>query len=145
MLKDYLCHIANTLFTYQEQFYAPWDNLLCRLLDEGKIVGINPHTVSFSFEGRLYGVWISNRWYSYAHLYALNEKPVAREIQFRPRFKTMRRLHALTSEINARKRKHLRQEIYFQNTSHTKTPAQSMDINAGWLQRIPDEERSDDQ
>ncbi|MGI1757564.1 hypothetical protein [Serratia marcescens] len=145
MLKDYLCHIANTPFAYHRRFYAPWDDLLCRLLEEGKIVEIKPCTVSFHLDGQLYEVWIANRWYAYAYLCAINKTSVEREIQFRPRFKTMRRLHALVSTLENQKEKRPGIEIYSQNTKPTNAQGPLMDINAGWLQRIPHEERRNDQ
>lgn len=96
MLKDYLQHIGNTMFSmYQEPFSHDWDICLTRLMDEGEVITATQHLLVFSLHGKSYGVWTCNRWYSYGHLYEVNAQYAPREFQFRPRFRTMRRLNQL--------------------------------------------------
>lgn len=52
-------------------------------------------TIKFNCEGEIYLIWVGSRWYSYATLYSLNGKPIPSRQEFRPRFRTMRRLHDL--------------------------------------------------
>ncbi|EKA4755326.1 hypothetical protein OLJ17_004795, partial [Salmonella enterica] len=49
MLKDYLCHIANTLTgMYQLPFSQEWDARLNKLLDEGVLLSVGEYTATFS-------------------------------------------------------------------------------------------------
>ncbi|EKA4755327.1 hypothetical protein OLJ17_004796, partial [Salmonella enterica] len=49
MLKDYLCHIANTLTgMYQLPFSQEWDARLNELLDEGVLLFVGEYTATFS-------------------------------------------------------------------------------------------------
>lgn len=96
MFHDYLRHIGNTLFSmYQEPFNADWDAQLIKLMDEGKVISASRHCVTFSLHGQGYDVWVSNRWYSYGHLYEVNGQCVPKRLQYRPRFRTMRSLNQL--------------------------------------------------
>lgn len=80
---------------YQEPFNADWDAQLIKLMDEGKVISANRYRVTFSLHGQSYSVWVSNRWYSYGHLDEVNDQCVPKCLQYRPRFRTMRRLNQL--------------------------------------------------
>ncbi|ELZ7139484.1 hypothetical protein AB7T60_004950, partial [Salmonella enterica] len=70
MLKDYLCHIANTLTgMYQLPFSQEWDARLNKLLDEGVLLSVGEYTATFSAGEHTVEVWIRNRWYSFGELY----------------------------------------------------------------------------
>lgn len=101
MFKDYLCHIANTIFRlYQHPFDEEWDRLLNEILDHGDCLSVGKYTATFWFNSNTYEVWINNRWYACAELYRINEACVFSNQQFRPRFRTMRRLHRFASEFH---------------------------------------------
>lgn len=101
-MKFLLGHVFRTAFCiYQKKFNKQWDCLLNRILDDGKLVKVELHTVDFLYQGGVYCVWISNRWYAYGNLYALNDKYVGSELEFRPAFKTMVRLYEVTRHQHA--------------------------------------------
>lgn len=101
MLKDYLCHISNTIFgSYQQPFSKEWDKTLNQLLDEGECFFAEEHAAAFWYEGNIYSVWIENRWYSYANLHQFNEQYIPVATHTRPRFSTMRRLHRFICELH---------------------------------------------
>lgn len=56
-------------------------------------------TIKFNYEGEQYEILVGNRWYSYGHLYMIGDKYIKRVQEFRPRFRTMRRLHDLHMKI----------------------------------------------
>lgn len=56
-------------------------------------------TIKFNYEGEEYDIWVGNRWYSYAHIYSIGGKYIKRSQEFRPRFRTMRRLHDLHMKL----------------------------------------------
>lgn len=96
IIIDYLCHAANTLFgMYQQPFLKEWDEMLNDIIDKGVIVGIDDLTIKFIYEGKEYEIWVGNRWYSYGHIYSIGGKYIKRDQEFRPRFRTMRRLRDL--------------------------------------------------
>ncbi|EBN8660567.1 hypothetical protein ACK1DB_001181 [Salmonella enterica] len=95
MLKDYLCHIANTLTgMYQLPFSQEWDARLNELLDEGVLLFVGEYTATFSTGEHTVEVWITNRWYSFGGLYCFDGECAPQHLQARPRFRTMRRLYA---------------------------------------------------
>ncbi|MDJ6851756.1 hypothetical protein LED50_20405 [Salmonella enterica] len=95
-LKDHLAHAVITLGgLYQYPFSASWDALLCRLLDSGMITGSDGCTLTFALNGQTMMVWRASRWYGYGTLFAVNGIPLSDRQQWRPRFATLRRLHAV--------------------------------------------------
>ncbi|EDM8864361.1 hypothetical protein CXA05_09535 [Salmonella enterica subsp. enterica serovar Typhimurium] len=95
-LKDHLAHVVTTLGgLYQYPFSASWDALLCRLLNEGMIAGSNVYTVTFVLNGQDMTVWRAGRWYASGTLFAVNGIPLSDRQKWRPRFATLRRLHAV--------------------------------------------------
>ena len=96
IIIDYLCHAANTLFGfYQQPFLKEWDEMLNDIIDKGLIVEVGELTIKFNYEGKEYEIWVGNRWYSYGHIYSIGGKYIKRSQEFRPRFRTMRRLRDL--------------------------------------------------
>lgn len=97
-LKDYAFHALRSVFCdYQQPFNTQWDERLQQVLDTGELLSVGEHLATFSHDGDVLSIWIANRWYSYAHLYQLNGEAIPRGMEVRPRFSTMRRLHALVS------------------------------------------------
>lgn len=95
-LKDHLAHAVTTLGgLYQYPFSASWDALLCRLLDSGMITGSDGFTLTFALNGQTMMVWRASRWYGYGTLFAVNGIPLSDRQKWRPRFATLRRLHAV--------------------------------------------------
>ena len=84
---------------YQRPYNAQWDRLLNQLLSEDVLLSCGRHYATFHRQGMEYRVWIANRWYAYGHMDGFNGKEVPRELQYRPRFRTMLRLHAVSSQI----------------------------------------------
>ena len=100
IIIDYLCHAANTIFgMYQQPFLKEWDDMLNDIIDKGLIVEVGELTIKFNYEGKEYEIWVGNRWYSYAHIYSIGGKYIKRSQEFRPRFRTMRRLRDLHMNI----------------------------------------------
>ncbi|CAI6187784.1 hypothetical protein I6N29_00390 [Escherichia coli] len=96
IIIDYLCHAVNTLFGfYQQPFLKEWDEMLNDIIDKGLIVEIDDLTIKFNYEGKEYVIWVGNRWYAYGHIYSIGDKYIKRDQEFRPRFRTMRRLRDL--------------------------------------------------
>lgn len=96
---DRLCHIVNTLVgMYQEPFSQEWDDELNSIMSNGVVENTTRLTVDFRYENDIITVWTGNRWYSFGHLHRVNGNFVEDEFRFRPRFKTMVRLHELFSE-----------------------------------------------
>ncbi|ELC8789665.1 hypothetical protein RJV04_004043 [Salmonella enterica] len=95
-LQDHLAHAVTTLgCLYLHPFSASWDTLLCRLLDSGMITGSNEFTLTFALHGQTMMVWRASRWYGYGTLFAVNGIPLSDRQKWRPRFATLRRLHAV--------------------------------------------------
>lgn len=93
-------HVLRVIFClYQEGFNKEWDCKLNSILDEGELLGLRTHTINYKYQGNNYEIWISNRWYSYAHLHYFNDKYTGRNVQFRPSFRTMVKLHKAVSAI----------------------------------------------
>ncbi|EAA5549108.1 hypothetical protein LGA02_003862 [Salmonella enterica] len=103
MLMDYLCHIGNTLFcAYQLPFSQEWDDQLNKLLNEGVLLFANKHTATFSIGEHTVEIWIANRWYSFGEVHRLDGEYPPSSLNCRPRFRTMRRLHAAVKDHAAR-------------------------------------------
>ncbi|HDC2561268.1 TPA: hypothetical protein O7139_003260 [Salmonella enterica] len=95
-LKDHLDHVVTTLGgLYLYPFSAAWDALLCRLLDTCMITGSDTYTLTFALNGQMVTVWRAGRWYAYGTLFAVNGIPLSDRQKWRPRFATLRRLHAV--------------------------------------------------
>lgn len=95
----YVGHILRTLTRfYQRPFNKEWDILLNKILDNDSELKVGKHTAEYEFEGIVYSIWISNRWYAYAHLNAFNGDTVGSCLEFRPKFKTMLRLYDVTKQ-----------------------------------------------
>ncbi|MGO3569154.1 MAG: hypothetical protein ACTIOQ_15080 [Serratia grimesii] len=96
MFNDYLRHICNTMFfMYQRSFNSGWDTRLNHLMNEGEIISVSRYRVTFSLHEQNYGVWVANRWYAFGHLDEVDGKGTLEDLQYRPRFSTMRRLNQL--------------------------------------------------
>lgn len=94
-----LGHFLRTLTRfYQKPFNKEWDTLLNKILDNGMELKVGKHTVEYNFEGCVYSIWISNRWYAYANLNAFNGNTLESCLEFRPKFKTMQRLYEVTKQ-----------------------------------------------
>ena len=95
-LKDYFFHAFRSFyFGYNHPFSANWDGQLDRILKHGELISVGTCTASFSLDGEVFEVWISNRWYGYATLHRQNDKDIPSRLEARPRFRTMRQLHAM--------------------------------------------------
>lgn len=93
MIYRYFFHLLRTVFGfYQKPFSSEWDSRLNEIIDSGSIVEAGEHTVIYQMGSDVIEVWISNRWYSFAHVYLVNGKFVSKEFQNRPRLNTMIRL-----------------------------------------------------
>lgn len=98
MIKNLLCHCANTLFgMYQRPYSEAWDKHLNEIMDGYKYVEAGQYTITFEYENDIIEIWTSNRWYAFGHIYYVNGKGVEKEHEFRPRFMTMLRLWDLYS------------------------------------------------
>lgn len=69
--------------------------MLNDILDKGLIMEVDELTIKINYEGEEYLIWVGNRWYAYGHIYSIGGKYIKRNQEFRPRFRTMRRLHNL--------------------------------------------------
>ncbi|MBS3895047.1 hypothetical protein [Serratia marcescens] len=97
---DKLCHIANTIFgRYQRPFCPRWDEMLNKIMSECEVTDLSEHTITFSTKRGQVCVWCANKWYSFGHLYRVNDKWVGAENERRPRFSTMQRLHRIHSSL----------------------------------------------
>ena len=98
MVFDYVGHVANTLLGfYQRGYSAEWDDVLSRLLDSQEaweFAHVGEYCLTIVTGGDCYDIWINNRWYAYGHLQKLNGDDVQLPFQYRPSFRTMRRLAA---------------------------------------------------
>jgi hypothetical protein len=95
----YAGHILRALTRfYQRPFNKDWDTLLNEILDNNTELKVGKYTAEYKFEGCTYSIWISNRWYAYAHLNAVNGNTLYSCLEFRPKFKTMLRLFELTKQ-----------------------------------------------
>lgn len=56
---------------------------------------VDEFAIKFNYEGVDYLIWVGNRWYAYGYVYSIGDKYIKRDQEFRPRFRTMRRLHNL--------------------------------------------------
>lgn len=98
IIKDYLCHSANTVFgMYQQPFNREWDSMLRSILKTGKLLSVSDYTITFHCGGDVFEIWTANRWFSFAHLYRLNGECITEDLQARPRFSTMRHLYVLAT------------------------------------------------
>ncbi|XTZ36731.1 hypothetical protein ACQYRI_12000 [Salmonella enterica] len=80
---------------YLYPFNREWDECLQRILDEGEIVAVNEYIATFSLNENLFAVWIANRWFAYGELNHVNAWRQTPFNKFRPRFRTMYRLHLM--------------------------------------------------
>ncbi|EFK4081716.1 hypothetical protein EY011_11800 [Shigella flexneri] len=97
-----LGHIARTATGfYFRPFNKVWDEHLQQILDEGVLESTNKHAV-FWLYGDIYEIWISNRWFAYGFLFCLNGQFVAPADAYRPRFRTMYRLHQMVQASKAK-------------------------------------------
>lgn len=95
--NDYLCHAANTVFGwYHLPFSEEWDEMLDDMISRWSMIEVTDLTIKFiDYKGKTYEVWVGNRWYAYGNLYTINGRHIKWRQAFRPRFRTMRRLHNL--------------------------------------------------
>lgn len=94
--KDYFCHVANTVFCmYQKPFSEQWDLRLQHIIEDGEVLSVSEHVITFACDGDVLEVWKSNRWYSYGTLYRVNGEHINSRLEARPRFRTMRQLHSV--------------------------------------------------
>jgi hypothetical protein len=89
-----LSHIILTVTGfYYHPFSALWDDALQQLLDKGSLLKVNRHNAIFYYNENFFEVWVANRWYAYGWLNRCNGRSPDDSEQFRPRFRTMYRLH----------------------------------------------------
>lgn len=99
---SYLTHVINLItFMYSRKFNSDWDARLSDILNNYKNVEFDDHTLTFTYGDFRISVWTSNRWYSYGHVYEINNIRVPRGLEYRLRFKTMRRLNDLRQSLIA--------------------------------------------
>lgn len=60
---------------------------------------VDEFTIKINYDGEEYQIWVGNRWYSYGHIYLIGGKCIKQSQEFRPRFRTMRRLHDLHMKL----------------------------------------------
>lgn len=95
----YLNHGLRLLFgMHQQPFCSDWDGILNQIIDSGKIVGHCEHTITFKHTGR-YEIWTANEFYSYGHIYMLDERSTPRKFERRPSLKTMLRLNEIKKKL----------------------------------------------
>ncbi|EIC0165826.1 hypothetical protein K9325_004731 [Salmonella enterica subsp. enterica serovar Kinondoni] len=96
MVTDYLFHGFRTVFgLYLRPFSKSWDEKLSQILDKGTVLYVTDSTITILTAIEVVEIWIGNQWYAFGYLYRIDSKYVPEAIQSRPRFRTMRRLHAL--------------------------------------------------
>ena len=126
MFFDYLKHVLNTVTgMYQHCYSEAWDQKLTDLLDNvdrwsGIEISSGGHCLVFTFNGNNYRVWIANRWYAYGNLVSINDDFVDDDYRYRPRFRTMRRLHSLASRMQAVRKaaERIRNQRFYQETGN---------------------------
>jgi hypothetical protein len=89
-----------------------WDTKLNSLLDNFSDTAALDSRCGYTLVIGEFEVWIKNRWYSYGTAYWVKDQPIKRDQQFRPKFKTMLRLHKLVTEIQDKKVQEAIKEIY---------------------------------
>lgn len=95
-------HISRVIFrAYQQKYNREWDKKLNVILGECQFLSLDEYNVNYKYKGNTYSIWISNQWYSYAHLNRFNDESVKGCIQFRPSFSTMIRLHRVVNSIQS--------------------------------------------
>lgn len=94
-----ICHVFNTIFfMYQLSYSKVWNSMLKTLIEKGKLVSVDYHTITIELDGKSYDIWIRNKWYSYGNLYALTRQGstrkeyIPKECSYRPSVRTMIRL-----------------------------------------------------
>tara|TARA_R110000744_G_C19371770_1_gene563239 strand:+ start:76995 stop:77297 length:303 start_codon:yes stop_codon:yes gene_type:complete len=90
-IKVFLVWISNIFgFGFQQDYSKGWNKKVIDMLESGcKVTNIDGHTVTFE---NGVTIWISNKYYSYAHPYHCNLPKV------RPSIKTMIRLNEYIKE-----------------------------------------------
>lgn len=90
---DYIGHAFRTITGfYLKPFSEEWDLKLNDIIDRGDIIECSEYTIDFIYRDAVISVWIENKWYSFGYENSINGGRVPVEMQFRPRFKTMKRL-----------------------------------------------------
>lgn len=110
---SYLCHFGNTIFfMYQRKYSKDWDIELNRVLDnlqDAEVVynelSKDYLTLTLNKNKENYTVWIGNKYYSFAYLWAKPDKWTSDQEQFRPKFSTMLRLESLVVHLMTTKDK----------------------------------------
>jgi hypothetical protein len=96
----YLNHGLRLLFgMHQQPFCHEWDALLNQIIDSGKVVDHSDHTITFLHAGRTYQLWTSNEFYSFGHIFRLDDVKVPNKFERRPSLKTMLRLHEIKNRL----------------------------------------------
>lgn len=89
-------HALHYVFSFYEYPYSKdWDETLNKLMTKGEITELTERTITFFVGCDSYKVWISNRHYSFGHIWAINDINVRSELYRRPSFKNIRALSAL--------------------------------------------------
>lgn len=87
-------HILRVVFcAYQRKYNREWDIKINAILDGGEFCSFSQCTIDYKYKGNYYDIWITNQWYAYAYLRAFNDELIRGDLQFRPSFKTMVKLH----------------------------------------------------
>lgn len=96
----YLNHILRLIFGMHHQPFCPeWDSLLKKIINSGDVIGHDKYSIIFRYEGRTYEIWVANAFYSYGHIYRLNEKTVPGDFLRRPSLKVMIMLNELRNRL----------------------------------------------
>lgn len=109
---SYIQHVMLTImFMYQNKYNFEWDIKLNALIDTfGEEAQLDKHGYTISLGE--FDVWIRNRWYSYGYAMYKDSRLTSSELQFRPKFRTMVRLHKLVVELESKRIQKGIKEIY---------------------------------
>ena len=96
-----LKHLFRTLFGgYQYPFSKQWDICLNNLLDTGTVVELRDHILDLKNDkGDVYSIWVSNKFYSYGHLYRKNGESVSYHAMRRPSYKVQIKLSDYVDKV----------------------------------------------
>ena len=94
-------HVFNTAFgLYGRKYSKEWDIILNKILDDGDICGKCAYTLTIKYNGKNVTIWVNNKYYEYGYQYMIDDFFVPSSMQFRPKYKTMKRLNKITQELD---------------------------------------------
>ena len=102
-----LGHIFRTIFGfYQNEYNEIWDKQLNDLISDAENGALSESEVVFddyTINLGSHSVWIENKWYAYGSLRSVNGDQIPDNIEFRPKWKTMKRLDKLVKQVKVLK------------------------------------------